>query len=101
MSVCQCISAVWIQKTVRYSLTFLLVEHQLSLKLPPVVQSSLDLGCRLVARFRAIQEMTGAALLHELGTGITSELAEAVRAVDNGVEGLHLGISQDKVAICK
>lgn len=81
-------------------LTFFLVEHQLGLELPAVIQRSLDLGCRPVARFRAVQEVTCAALLHELSTGITGKLTEAIRAVDDGVEGLNLGISQNKVAIC-
>lgn len=82
-------------------LTFLLVEDQLSLELPPLVQGALDLGREPVARFRAVQEVTRAALLHELGSGVSCEFAETIGAVDNGVERLHLGVSQDKVAVWK
>lgn len=81
--------------------TFLLVEDQLSLELPPFIQGSLDLGRWPVARFWAVQEVTRAALLHEFGTGVTSELTETIRAVNDGVEWLHLGVSQNKVAVCK
>lgn len=85
----------------KHLLTFLLVEDQLGLELPPLIQSSLDLGCRLVACFRAVQEVTRAALLHELGTSVTSELTETVRAVDDGVERLHLSVPQDEVTVCE
>lgn len=88
------------QNSAGSGLTFLLVEHQLRFELPPVVQRSLDLGRGAVAGFRAVQEVTGAALLHELGAGVTGELAEAVGAVDDGVQGLDLGVPQDKVTVC-
>lgn len=83
------------------SLTFLLVEDQLGLELPPVVQGSLDLSRRPVAGLGAVQEVAGAALLHELGSGVTRELAEAVGAVDDGVERLHLGVTQNEVTVWK
>lgn len=82
------------------NLTFLLVEDQLSLELPPVIQSSLDLSCEPITGFRAVQEVAGAAFLHELCPGVAGELAESIGAVDDGVERLHLGVSQNKVAVC-
>lgn len=80
-------------------LTFLLVEDQLSLELPPLIQGSLDLSCAAVTGFWTVQEVAGAALLHELRPGIPGELTEAIRAVDDGVERLHLGVTQNKVAV--
>lgn len=82
-------------------LTFLLVEDQLGLELSPLIQGSLDLGRQPVACFRAVQEVTRAAFLHELGSGVACEFTETVGAVDNGVERLHLGVSQNKVAVWK
>lgn len=81
-------------------LTSLLVEHQLCLELPPLIQRPLDLRGQPLAGLRAIQEVTRAALLHQLGAGVAGEVAEAVGAVHNGVERLDLGIPQHKVTVC-
>lgn len=83
------------------NLTFPLVEDQLGLELPPVIQSPLDLGRRPVTRFGAVEEVTSTALLHELSTSVARELTEAIRAVDDGVQRLHLGVSQNKVTVCE
>lgn len=82
-------------------LTFLLVEDQLGLELLPLVQGSLDLSRQPVAGVAAVQEVTRAALLHELGPGVASELTEAIGAVDDGVERLDLSVPQDKVTVCE
>lgn len=82
------------------ALTFLLIKDQLRLKLSSVIQSSLDLSREPVAGLWAVQEVTGAALLHELCAGIAGELAETVGAVDDGVEGLNLSVPQNKVTVC-
>lgn len=59
----------------------------------------MDLRRQAVAGLRAVQEVAGAALLHELGAGVAGELTEAVGAVDDGVQRLHLGVPQDEVAV--
>lgn len=83
------------------SLTALLVQDDLSLELPPLVQGLLHLRGQAVAGLAAVQEVTHAALLHQLAAGEASQLTEAIRAVDDGVEGLDLGVPQDKVTVCR
>lgn len=81
------------------SLTTLLVQDDLSLELPTFIQSFLHLRSEAVAGLAAVQEVTHAALLHQLATGEAGQLTEAIRAVDYGVEGLDLSIPQDKVTV--
>lgn len=81
------------------SLTTLLVQDDLSFELATFIQSFLHLGGEAVAGLAAIQEVTHAALLHQLATGEAGQLTEAIRAVDYGIEGLDLGIPQDKVTV--
>lgn len=81
------------------SLTALLVQNDLSLELPPFIQSCLHLRGEAVAGLAAVQEVAHAALLHQLATGEAGQLAEAVGAVDYGIEGLDLSVAQDKVAV--
>lgn len=81
------------------SLTSFLVEDQFGLELSSFIQSALDLAGQAVAGLGAVQEVAWAALLHELSAGVSSQLAEAIGAVDDGVERLHLCIPQHKVAV--
>lgn len=81
------------------SLTALLVENDLGLKLPTLVQGDLHLRGEALAGLAAVQEVAHAALLHQLAAGEAGQLAEAVRAVDDGVKGLDLSVPQDKIAV--
>lgn len=80
--------------------TSFFVEDQFCLKFPSVVQRRLDLRHQPIAGLRSIQEVTRAALLHQFRPGIAGELAEAVRTVNDRVEGLDLCIPQHKVTVC-
>lgn len=82
-----------------FSLTALLVQDDLGLELPPLVQSHLHLGGEALTGLAAVQEVAHAALLHQLAAGEAGQLAEAVRAVDDGIEGLDLSVAQDKVTV--
>lgn len=81
------------------SLTALLVQDDLRLELAPLVQGHLHLRSEALAGLAAVQEVAQAALLHQLTAGKAGQLAEAVRAVNDGVERLNLCVSQDKVAV--
>ena len=86
--------------SVRFQLTVLLLEDDLGLVLHLVVQHLLDLLHLLRGRVLAEEELAGAALLHDLGPREAGELAEAIRAVDDGVGVGDLSVAQDKVAVC-
>lgn len=85
--------------TMSSRLTTLLVQNDLSLELPTFIQSFLHLRGEAVAGLAAVQEVTHAALLHQLASGEAGQFAEAIGAVDYGVEGLDLGVPQDKITV--
>lgn len=82
-----------------FGLTALLVQDDLGLELPPLVQGHLHLGGEALAGLAAVQEVAHATLLHQLTAGKACQLAKAVRAVDDGIEGLDLSVAQDKVTV--
>lgn len=88
-------------KIVFLLLTCLFIEHDLILKLLALLQGVADAEDDAFAGLRPIQELTGTALLHDLGPGEACELTEAIRAVDDGKALRHLCIGQDEVAICR
>ena len=49
---------------------------------------------------RPVQELAGAALLRDLRALVARQLAEAVRAVHDGVERGHLGVPEHEVGVC-
>lgn len=81
------------------NLTTLLVQNNLSLELPTFIQSYLHLRGEALAGLTAIQEVTHAALLHQLPTGKAGQFTEAIRTVDYGIQGLYLSVPQDKVTV--
>lgn len=83
------------------TLTCLFVEHDLVLKLLALLQGAVDAEDDAFAGLRSVQELTGAALLHDLSPGEACELTEAIRAVDDGKTLRHLSIGQDEVAVCR
>lgn len=86
----------------RYELlTILLVENDLELELHFGFERLVNLGLVLVFGLGSVKKLTGATLLHDLGPAEASELAEAIRAVDDGVDGRNLRVSKDKVAVWK
>lgn len=48
----------------------------------------------------AVQELAGATLLHDLSAREPRELAEPIRAVDDGVDGRHLCVAEHEVTVC-
>lgn len=80
-------------------LTALLVENDLSLKLPTLIQRDLHLRGEALAGLAAVQKVTHAAFLHQLSAGEAGQFTEAIRAVDDGIKGLDLSVPQDKIAV--
>jgi len=78
----------------------LLVQNYFHLELALEFQGFLDLSLLLFRRVRPVKEFTSTSLLHNMSSGVTRELAESIGAVNDGVRS-NLGISQDKVGICK
>lgn len=81
--------------------TALLVEADLGLVLLPLLQSPAHLLRHALAGVAAVQEAAAAVLLHHLGPGEARQFAEAVRAVDDGVAAVALGVPQQEVTVCK
>lgn len=81
--------------------TCFFVEHDLVFKLLSLLQGLANTQDDAFAGLRPVQELAGAALLHDLGPRAARELAEAIRAVDDGKALQHLRISQDEVAVCR
>lgn len=46
------------------------------------------------------QKVAAAVLLHHLGPGEARQFAEAIRAVDDGVAAVALGVTQQEVTVC-
>lgn len=81
--------------------TCLFVEHDLILELLALLQRAADAEDDALAGLQPVQELAGAALLHDLAPGEAGELAEAIGAVDDGEALGHLSVGQDEVAICR
>lgn len=79
--------------------TALLVQDNLGLELPSLVQGFLHLRREALAGLAAVQEVAHAALLHQLAAAKAGQFAEAIGAVDDGVDGRDLGVAEDKVAV--
>ena len=82
------------------ALTVLAVEADLPLVLLLALQGLVHLGHGPLAGLVAVQEAAGAVLLHDLGADEAGQLAEAVRAVNDGVAMATLSVPQQKVAVC-
>lgn len=82
-------------------LTCLFVKHDLIFKLLSFLQGFVNAEDDAFTGFRPVQELTGTALLHDLGPGEACKLTEAIRAVDDGKALRHLCIGQDEVAVCR
>lgn len=81
--------------------TILLVEVDLGLVLLSALQSLHHLLGHVFAGVGPIQEAAAAVLLHHLSSGEARQLTEAVRAVDDGVASVALGITQQEVTVCE
>lgn len=82
-------------------LTVLFVQDNLHLQFGLALQALVDHGLILLLRFRPVEELAGATLLHDLRPRKTGQLAEAIGAVDDRIDRRHLRISQYKVAVCE
>lgn len=80
--------------------TILLVEVDLVLVLLSALQSLQHLLGHVVAGVSAVQEATAAVFLHHLSSREACQFTEAVRAVDDGVAAVALGVTQQEVAVC-
>lgn len=81
-------------------LTVFLVEHNFHLKLRLRFKRLLNSKFVFFLRLWAVEEFAGASLLHDLGTSVASELAEAIAAVHDGVKGGDLCVTQHEVTVC-
>lgn len=79
--------------------TVLPVEVNLGLVLVASLQGLLHLLGHALAGVGAVQETAAAVLLHDLGAREARQLAEAVRAVHDGVAALALRVAQQEVAV--
>lgn len=81
--------------------TVLLVEVDLGLVLLSALQSLLHLLGHVLAGVGPVQEAAAAVLLHHLSSREARQFAEAVRAVDDGVATVTLGVTQQEIAVCR
>lgn len=81
--------------------TILLVEVDLALVLVSALQSLLHLLGHMLAGVSTVQEATAAVLLHHLCPCEARKFTEAVRAVDDGVATVALGVTQQEVTVCE
>lgn len=56
---------------------------------------------RLLAGVGPVQEAAAAVLLHHLGPREARQFAEAVRAVDDRVAAVALGVTQQEITVCE
>lgn len=80
-------------------LTTLLVEADLGLLLLLALQHLLDALQDGLAGLSPAEEAAAAVLLHHLGAGEAGQVAETVRAVDNGETTADLSVGQDEIAV--
>lgn len=80
--------------------TILLVEVDLVLVLLSALQSLQHLLGHVVAGVSTVQEAAAAVFLHHLSSREARQFTEAVRAVDDGVAAVALGVTQQEVAVC-
>lgn len=81
--------------------TTLPVQDQFSLKFFVLIQGLSDLLADQLTGVWPIEEGAGTASLHDLSSGETREVTEAIRAVDHREEPRHLGVAQHEVTVCK
>lgn len=82
-------------------LTVFAVEADLSLVLLLALQGLVHLLDDALAGLVPVQEAAGAHLLHHLRPHEAGQLAEAVRAVDDGVAVVNLSVPQEEVTVCR
>lgn len=82
-------------------LTVFPVEADLSLVLLLALQGLVHLLDDALAGLVPVEEATGAHLLHHLRPHKAGQLAEAVRAVDDGVAVVTLSVSQEEITVCR
>lgn len=82
-------------------LTALPVQDQFSLEFFVLIQGFSDLLADQLTGVWPIEEGAGTASLHDLSSGETREVTEAIGAVDHREEPCHLGVAQDEVTVCK
>lgn len=80
--------------------TIFLVEVDLGLVLLSALQSLLHLLGHVLAGVHAVQEAAAAVLLHHLRSGEARQFTEAVRAVNDGVAAVTLGVTQQEITVC-
>lgn len=81
-------------------LTILPVEANLSPVLLVALQGLVEPLQGWLAGLGTVEEAAAAGFLHDLGAAVTRELAEAVRAVDDGKAPWALCVGQKEVTVC-
>lgn len=66
-----------------------------------LIQGLSDLLADQLTGVWPIEEGAGTAPLHDLSSGETREVTEAIGAVDHREEPRHLGVAQHEVTVCK
>jgi hypothetical protein len=83
------------------TLTVLLVEDDLQFQFSLTLEGLLHLHLVILGSVGPVEELAGAAFLHDLSASESRQFAEAVGAVHDWVEGRYLGVAEDEVAVCK
>lgn len=82
------------------TLTILLVEVDVGLVLLTTLQGLQHLLGHVFTGVGPEQEVAATVLLHHLGSGEARQFTESVRAVDDGVAAVALGVAQHEVTVC-
>lgn len=82
-------------------LTVLLVEDNFHFQFCLALEALVDHGLFFLLRFRPVEKLASATLLHDLRSRESCQFAESIRAIDDRIDRRNLRISQYKVAVCK
>lgn len=55
----------------------------------------------MLAGVYTVQEMASAVLLHHLSSCEAGQFTETIRAVDDGVAAVTLGVTQQEITVCE
>lgn len=82
-------------------LTVLFVKDHFHLQFCLALEALVDHRLFLLLRFRPVEKLASASLLHDLRPRESRQLAESIGAVNDRVDRRNLCISQYKVAVCE
>lgn len=82
-------------------LTVLLVEDNFHFQFCLALEALVDHGLFFLLRFRPVEKLASATLLHDLRSCESCQLTESIGAIDDRIDRRNLRISQYKVAVCE